>query len=206
MLYNLFFKFFWLFGDFTSRYIFNNKNNNKYITKDNNHKKDLDNKLSIGNYLFNVYCFFEDILSFLAKKDIKNENTIFDYQKNFQKEYFNIILNTKILNNKFIDFFIIKYILKYMDIKIFLFILFSFFIASIILFFFFFGFEIALSIIILYIIGILWIITSPKRNMEKNKLEISNELPYALRLDKFKLPYKNLNTNKNNNNKTWQKN
>ncbi|MCC7562092.1 MAG: type II secretion system F family protein [Methanobrevibacter arboriphilus] len=45
----------------------------------------------------------------------------------------------------------------------------------------FLGFEVALAILILLIIVIFWIISFPKRNKDKNKAEISNELPYAVR-------------------------
>lgn len=71
--------------------------------------------------------------------------------------------------------------IPFINIKLFLLILISLLLVCIIFSYVFLGFEVALAILILLSLVMFWIISFPKRNKDKSKTEISNELPYAVR-------------------------
>jgi archaeal flagellar protein FlaJ len=109
----------------------------------------------------------DNILQKLRQKSANNFNIPTDNKQTFQRGYL----------DKIID----KDLFEFINIKIFipsLFLCLSFIVTITYLFF---GFEIALSIGILFLMGIFFVLYFPKINRNKTNSEISKELPFALR-------------------------
>ena len=179
----------------------NNNYNNNYNKDDNDFNKnnDFNNDNKRINNIFSklknvIFPFNEEDETFIFKQlqinSNSNENNDNKGDSYWNKKYSlanqGIDLNIESFNEKnlqkgYLNKIIGEKISTIINIKLFFPSVLVLVIILTILSYFFFGFEIAMAIILLFLMIVFGIIYLPKMNKDKNKAEISKELPYALR-------------------------
>lgn len=173
----------------------NNYNNYNNFNKDNNKNNDIFSKLK--NNIFSnkddVFIFKQLQLNSNSNKPAVNgddkDDSYWSKKYNAANDRItsnmgnvgNIESNDKNLQRGYLNKIIGKRIAEIIDIKLFIPSVIVFVIILTIIINFLLGFEIAMAIILLFLIIVFAVLYLPKMNKDRNRSEISKELPYALR-------------------------